>query len=331
MPGGHARGVDAVLSGQRLLHCGGALLRQALVDGLRARARVGVARYLDLRVLVLLEVVGKLLHLRLLGIGDCARVYLEEHVAADRLHFGLRLRCRSRLLLLHLGLRLRLRRQDGSGGALHVLRLAEVYRYAGHHVEVPVGVARLLRVVLVRQHVGRAFQAEADVVAQAEVKPEAAAANGADLRALPVVAQVVALSRQVVGLVVAEAYVGARSQERREVEHAVGVVAAHGVRQVEHHVNGRRNVVVLVGLGRGHAVHAVAAPAALALPRAYGEACRQPRIEPVAGCHLDGGRQQVAELRLAERVLHAAVRAYEPVRVERYCVLRLLGRGRKAA
>ena len=61
VPGGHARGVDAVFRGQRLLHCCGALLRQALVDGLRARARVGVARYLDLRVLVLLEVVGKLL------------------------------------------------------------------------------------------------------------------------------------------------------------------------------------------------------------------------------------------------------------------------------
>ena len=107
------------------------------------------------------------------------------------------------------------------------------------------------------------------MVAQAEVEAYAAAAHSQYLGAVPVVAQVVALCLQVVGLVVAEADVGARSQERRQAEHALGVVAAHGVRQVEQNVDGRRNVVVLIGRGRRYAVNAVAAPAALALPRAY--------------------------------------------------------------
>ena len=112
------------------------------------------------------------------------------------------------------------------------------------------------------------------------------------------------------GLVVVETKVGTTTQESGQIEHALGIPAAEEVRQVEHEVQTRSHILVLIDRVD------VGVETTLALPAVSLDAGSKPRIELVADTELYVRRNQVLELGLTECILSTTLEVEESVLLE---------------
>ena len=89
------------------------------------------------------------------------------------------------------------------------------------------------------------------------------------------------------------------------------VVAAESLREVEHKVNGRSYVLVLVNDVTVCSVANLAVEATLALPCVDCNASAKPRVELIAKTELHIRRNQVAELSLTQSVLSTTLKLHK--------------------
>ena len=189
------------------------------------------------------------------------------------------------------------------------MALAQADRESGQCVEVPVHVAGLLRVELVRKDVGIHLEAQLHAVRDPEIHADSHAAHGKGLAVGPDVVHRVAGVVERNGLVVVEGVVEPDTCKEVGIDRACGIETSEEVSQIERGLDIALKEVVVVGrCGRS--------PGTAGLPAAQTETEPPDGRETVAGRESRSRRDKIPKTRLPERIGGSSLYLQIPVAVE---------------
>ena len=257
---------------------------------------------------MLLQGLDNLVDLKLLAVKDVPLVDDEEDVPLERLEsglddHGLLLDDRGRFGLPDRG-RGRSGNNHGGGGGF---RLTEAEGQTGESLDLEVSLGTLLRVEVVVDKAGVAFEVEGDSVGKPDVHAKTGPEGGRDALAIPKIIGGGELGLESVGLIVVESVVRAHTTEDVRIDGTVELVAGEQGGEISHEVDSTLDIVVLVDISHD---------GALALPSVDVQPRGEDRRELVS--EGDGPRRgkKVSPSGLTDGLGDTTLKLKEPVRVK---------------